>query len=139
MAIIRTYTELKRLSTFEERYSYLQLKGLVGTETFGFDRFLNQAFYTSIEWRSIRDTIIVRDNGCDLGIEGYEIRGQKIFIHHMNPIVIADILDRSELLLDPRYLITTTFETHNAIHYGDERLIAKTPIERRANDTIPWK
>lgn len=137
--MIKTYTELIKLATFQERYSYLRLKGLVGTETFGFDRYVNQVFYTSIEWRSIRDEIIVRDNGCDLGIEGYEIRGKKIFIHHMNPIVVTDILDRSELLLDPRYLITTTFETHNAIHYGDERLIAKTPIERRANDTIPWK
>lgn len=137
--MIKTYTELTKLITFKDRYSYLRLRGAVGEETFGFDRFINQTFYTSPEWRRVRDEVIVRDNGRDLGVEGYEIYGQKVFIHHMNPILIKDILYRSELLLDPEYLITTTFETHNAIHYGDEGLIIKTPIERKPNDTIPWK
>lgn len=136
---IRTYTELSRLKTFEERFRYLQLKGAVGKDTFGFDRIFNQRFYTSQEWRAVRDFVIVRDYGCDLGVEDYEIRGQNVIIHHMNPITLSDIEHSTDILLDPEYLITTTHNTHNAIHYGDENLLVKAPIERRANDTCPWK
>ena len=136
--MIRTYTELSKLQTFEERFRYLQLNGLVGKETFGFDRFINQEFYKSSEWKSVRDLVILRDNGCDLGVEGYDIYG-KIFIHHMNPVKPKDILTKSELLLNPEYLITTTHATHNAIHYGDETLLLKVPVERSRNDTCPWK
>jgi hypothetical protein len=135
--IIRTYSELSKLQTFENRYEYLRLNGAVGEETFGFDRFINQNFYKSQEWKTIRDFVIVRDNGCDLGIEGYEIRG-KIFIHHMNPILPKDIETQSKFLLDPEYLISTTHPTHNAIHYGDESLLIRAPIERTKNDTCPW-
>lgn len=136
--IIRSYSELSRLRTFKERYEYLRLDGKVGKETFGFDRYLNQIFYKSDEWKSIRDFVIIRDNGCDLGIEGYEIHG-KILIHHMNPISPKDIARRSENLLNPEYLITTVLSTHNAIHYGDESLLISAPIERVRNDTCPWK
>lgn len=136
--IIRTYSELSQLATFKERYEYLRLDGKVGEETFGFDRYLNQIFYKSDEWRSIRDFVIIRDNGCDLGINGYEIHG-KILIHHMNPISPKDIARRSEFLLNPEYLITTILSTHNAIHYGDESLLISAPIERMRNDTCPWK
>lgn len=136
--MIRTYTELSKLQTFEERYRYLQLGGTVGKETFGFDRYLNQNFYRSREWKHIRDQIIIRDGGCDLGIEGREIYG-RIYIHHMNPIVIKDIETASEFLLDPEYLICVTHDTHNAIHYGDEDLLVTDPIERSPNDTCPWK
>lgn len=135
---IRTYSELSRLSTFEERYNYLRLNGLVGQETFGFDRYMNQVFYRSQKWKSIRDYVIIRDNGCDLGAEGYEIYG-KIIIHHMNPITIRDIEKESEFLLDPEFLICTTHNTHNAIHYGDESLLITAPIARSKNDTCPWK
>ena len=135
---IRTYSELITLPTFKERYEYLKLNGRVGEETFGFDRYLNQAFYKSEEWRAVRDYVIVRDNGCDLGIEGHEIFG-KILIHHMNPISKRDILDRSDLLLNPEYLICTIKNTHDAIHFGDENLLIVAPIERRKNDTCPWK
>lgn len=135
----RTYTELSRLKTFEERFRYLQLKGTVGKDTFGFDRIFNQRFYTSQEWRAVRDFVIVRDYGCDLGVEDYEIRGQNVIIHHMNPITLSDIEHSTDILLNPEYLITTTHNTHNAIHYGDESLLVKAPIERRANDTCPWK
>lgn len=135
---IRTYTELSRLKTFEERYRYLRLKGTVGQDTFGFDRYLNQIFYRSQKWKSIRDYVIVRDCGCDLGVEGYDIHG-KIIIHHMNPITLKDIEKESEYLLDPEYLICTTHNTHNAIHYGDENLLITAPIQRSANDTCPWK
>ncbi len=136
--MIRTYSELSKLNTFEERYRYLKLNGTVGEETFGFDRFINQNFYKSPEWKAIRDFVIVRDNGCDLGLEGYEIQG-KIYIHHMNPILLRDIVERSDFLLDPEYLISTTHSTHNAIHYGDESLLILAPIERTKNDTCPWK
>lgn len=136
--MIRTYSDLFRLNSFEERYQYLKLNGAVGEETFGFDRFINQNFYKLPEWKAVRDFVIVRDNGCDLGIEGYEIRG-KIFIHHMNPILPKDIETRSEFLLDPEYLISTTHSTHNAIHYGDESLLIQAPIERSKNDTCPWR
>ena len=135
---IRTYSELITLPTFKERYEYLKLNGRVGEETFGFDRYLNQAFYKSEEWRAVRDYVIVRDNGCDLGIDGHEIFG-KILIHHMNPISKRDILDRSDLLLNPEYLICTIKNTHDAIHFGDENLLIVDPIERRKNDTCPWK
>lgn len=136
--IIRTYSELIKLPTFEERYRYLRLGGRVGEETFGFDRYLNQAFYKSKEWKDIRDFVIVRDNGCDLGIEDREIYG-KILVHHMNPINIEDIVNRTEYLLDPEYLISTVKNTHDAIHYGDESLLIMAPIERTKNDTCPWK
>lgn len=134
----KRYSELILLPTFEERYKYLQLNGVIGDETFGFDRYINQMFYRSQEWKQVRDYVIVRDNGCDLGIEGHEIRG-KILIHHMNPIGIKDIQQVNKFLLDPEYLITTMLSTHNAIHYGDESLLVKDPIERSKNDTCPWK
>ena len=135
---IRTYSELITLTTFEERYEYLKLNGQVGVETFGFDRYLNQMFYRSQEWKSIRNRVIIRDNGCDLGIEGREIHGQ-ILIHHMNPITKEDILNRTEFLLNPDYLISTIKSTHDAIHYGDENLLITEPIERKPNDTCPWR
>lgn len=135
---IRTYSELITLSTFEERYKYLQLSSSIGEETFGFDRYLNQNFYRSKEWKRIRDFVIIRDNGCDLGIEDRTIHG-KIIIHHMNPIGTKDIQDVSDYLLNPEYLICTTHQTHNAIHYGDENLLVRNPIERTANDTCPWR
>ena len=135
---IKRYSELILLPTFEERYKYLQLNGVIGDETFGFDRYINQMFYRSQEWKQVRDYVIVRDNGCDLGIEGHEIRG-KILIHHMNPIGIKDIQQVNKILLDPEYLITTMLSTHNAIHYGDESLLVTDPIERSKNDTCPWK
>lgn len=136
--MIRTYSELISIPTFEERFGYLKLCGSVGESTFGFDRFINQAFYKSKEWRSIRDFVIVRDNGCDLGVEGYDIHG-RIYIHHINPILQKDIEDVSDILLDPEYLITTTFNTHQAIHYSDDSLLPSIPKERKANDTCPWK
>lgn len=136
--IIRTYSELITLSTFEERYQYLRLDGRVGKETFGFDRWLNQKFYKDPEWLRIRDEVIIRDNGCDLAIEGREIHS-RILIHHMNPITTEDIVKRSRYLLDPEYLICTVKRTHDAIHYGDESLLTLDPIERTKNDTCPWK
>lgn len=135
---IRTYSELIRISTFEERFHYLKLNGVIGTDTFGFDRYLNQLFYKSDEWKSLRNEIIIRDNGCDLGVEGYEIYS-RILIHHMNPITIDDILEHSDFLLNPEYLITTRLSTHNAVHYGDEKLLNKALVERRPNDTCPWR
>ena len=137
--IIRTYSELKDLKTFEERFKYLKLGGVVGVETFGFDRYFNQKFYTTTEWKQLRNHIIVRDLGCDLGCEDHEIFGQRIIIHHMNPIDLEDIEKKSDFLLNPEFLITTIHSTHNAIHYGDESLIITAPIERRRNDTCPWK
>lgn len=136
--MIRTYSELSRLKTFKDRYEYLRLDGVVGDNTFGFDRYLNQAFYKSKEWKDIRRFVIIRDNGCDLGVEGYEIH-TNIIIHHMNPIRQDDILSRTDLLMNPEYLITTTLNTHNAIHYGTEELLATAPISRSKNDTCPWK
>lgn len=135
---IRTYTEMMELPTFEERFRYLQLNGAVGQDTFGFDRYLNQTFYRSKEWKRIRDYVIVRDNGCDLASEGHEIY-DRIYIHHMNPITVKDILHESEFLLNPDYLICVSHRTHNAIHYGDESLLYQGPIERTPNDTCPWK
>ena len=138
MMSIRTYSELILLPTFEERYEYLRLDGRVGEETLGFNRWLNQTFYKSEEWLFMRDKIIVRDNGCDLGISGRDIYS-RILIHHMNPITKEDILRRSDILLNPEYLICVTPNTHRAIHYGNSNLLIKDPIERRPNDTCPWK
>lgn len=135
---IRTYSELSKLETFLERFKYLQLGGSVGIETFGSERYINQAFYRSIEWKRLRDYVIARDNGCDLGVDGYEIRG-KIVIHHMVPILPGDIQFTSEYLLNPEYLITTTHSTHNALHYGDDSLLTLPAVERKPNDTCPWK
>lgn len=136
---IKTYSELITFPTFEERYRYLKLDGVVGEDTFGFDRHLNQEFYQrDQEWKRIRDFVIIRDQGCDLGVEGREIRG-KILVHHMNPITKDDILKRSEFLLNPEYLICTLKSTHDAIHYGDENLLMKGPVERKPNDTCPWR
>lgn len=136
--IIRTYNELMLLPTFEERFKYLKLSGRVGEETFGFDRWINQKFYRSAEWKHLRDQVIIRDNGCDLGVEGREIYG-KILIHHMNPITKKDILDRTDLLLNPMYLISVTKQTHDAIHYSDESILINDPIVRSRNDTCPWR
>ena len=135
---IRTYLELMMFSSFEDRYQYLRLNGSVGEITFGFDRYINQKFYRSTEWKQIRNHVILRDNGCDLGVEGYEIH-EKILIHHMNPIALTDIQNASDYLLNPDYLISVTLATHNAIHYGDETLLIRAPTERRPNDTCPWK
>lgn len=136
--MIRTYSELILLPTFEERFRYLRLDGKVGAETFGFDRYLNQVFYRSQKWKSVRDYVIIRDNGCDLGMEGHEIYGRTL-VHHMNPISIDDVLNESDFLLDPEFLISTIHNTHNAIHYGDENLLITAPIERSKNDTCPWR
>ena len=136
--IIRTYNELMLLPTFKERFEYLKLSGRVGEETFGFDRWLNQKFYRSAEWKHLRDQVIIRDNGCDLGVEGREIYG-KILIHHMNPISKKDILERTDLLLNPMYLISVTKQTHDAIHYSDDSILMKDPIVRSKNDTCPWR
>ena len=135
---IKTYSELSKLPTFIERYRYLKLNGQVGESTFGFDRYLNQVFYRSQKWKSIRDQVIIRDNGCDLGIEGHDIHG-RVLIHHMNPITIDDIRNESDFLLDPEFLICVTHNTHNAIHYGDESLLLTTPVERTKYDTCPWR
>lgn len=136
--IVRTFSELCSLKTFQERYEYLRLDGSVGEQTFGFDRYMNQKFYKSAEWKSIRDYVVARDNGCDLGIEGHEIFG-RILIHHMNPIFQADIANASENLLNPEFLISTTHITHNAIHYGNAKLIEEEISRRERNDTCPWK
>lgn len=135
---IKTYSELIALPTFEERYRYLRLGGKVGEDTFGFERYLNQKFYQSVEWRRFRDSIIVRDLGCDLGVDGYEIHGP-IYLHHMNPLTIADFRNQTEALMNPENIICVSFNTHNAIHYGDENLLPKLPIERTRNDTCPWR
>ena len=135
---IKTYSELIALPTFEERYEYLRLNGRVGEDTFGFDRYLNQNFSRSAEWRRIRDRVIVRDNGCDLAIDDRIIYG-KILIHHMNPITDKDLFNLSDILLDPEYLICVSHNTHNAIHYGDGERLVKDPIVRTKNDTCPWK
>ena len=136
--MIRTYSELIQLPTFEERFEYLRLDGSVGQATFGYDRYLNQILYNSPEWKRFRRDIIIRDNGCDLTYEGYEIRG-RIIIHHINTISIEDIVNRNSMVFDPENVITTTHNTHNAIHYGDKELLVTVPIERSANDTCLWK
>lgn len=136
--IFRNFKELSRLKTFEERYEYLRIKGDVGIETFGFDRYLNQALYSSKEWKQVRDIVILRDNGCDLGMDGYEIQ-KGIIIHHMNPLTINDVLNRNEDIFNPNYLICCSHRTHNAIHYGDSEQLPKSLIERKPKDTCPWK
>lgn len=135
---MRTFTELSKLKTFEERFRYLELEGSVGSDTFGFDRYMNQNFYTSREWRTVKREVILRDNGCDLGVDGYTIFG-RVIVHHMNPIAPEDILKRTELLLNPEFLICVSHTTHNAIHYGTEDLLPKGPITRKPNDTCPWR
>lgn len=138
--IIRTYSELITLPTFKERFNYLKIGGKVGEETFGFDRYLNQMLYKSKEWQNIRNYVIIRDKGCDLAIPEHEIIGENVLVHHMNPITKDDILYRKEYVLNPEYLICTILNTHNAIHYGDERLLQNTePIIRTKNDTCPWR
>lgn len=139
MKMIRTYSELIQISTFIERFRYLQLGGQVGVETFGYDRYLNQILYRTAEWKRFRNEIIVRDNGCDLGCEGYDIVGQKILVHHINPISVEDVLLRDQKVFDPENVISTTLNTHNAIHYSDESLLVTEPIERKPNDTCPWR
>lgn len=134
---IKSYSELRRLDTFEERYDYLKLGGIVGEPTFGYDRYINQRFYTSKQWRQVRDEVIARDIGMDLGVPGYEIY-DRIIIHHMNPMSANDIEHADADILSPQYLITTTHKTHNAIHYGDASLLAKQPIERQPGDTRLW-
>lgn len=136
--MIKRYSELRLLNTFEERFEYLKLFGQVGESTFGFDRYLNQILYHSDEWSWVRNEVIIRDEGCDLGCLDREIHG-RIFIHHMNPVTREDLLNHSEDLLNPEFLITTSFNTHNAIHYGDARLLGSDPIERSHNDTSPWR
>jgi hypothetical protein len=137
--MIRCYQELKGIPDFKGRYEYLKLLGSVGEITFGGNRYLNQSFYRSSEWKRVRNIVIVRDNGCDLGVDGYDIHG-KIFIHHMNPLMIKDITNATEFLLDPEYLICVSHLTHNAIHYGDEDLLPSNSIvERAPNDTVPWR
>ena len=138
MTTIRTYTELSKLKTFDERFEYLRLNGMIGDETFGYDRYLNQMFYKTSEWRRVRREVTLRDNGCDLGLEGYDIYG-RIYIHHMNPITAEDIKNRSEFLLDPEYLVCVSHNTHQAITYGIDDLIIRPPKERSLNDTCPWR
>lgn len=133
----RCYSELSKLNTFEERFNYLRLKGAVGADTFGFDRYLNQRFYRSPEWKTARRDVIIRDNGCDLGLEGYELYNG-IYVHHMNPISPNDLIHGETWIYDPEYLICVSFNTHQAIHYGNISLLPKLPVERTINDTCPW-
>lgn len=137
MARTRSYSELRRIETFEDRFDYLNLRGVVGESTFGFDRWINQEFYTSRQWRQVREVVILRDNGCDLGVDGYEIASQ-LLIHHMNPLSADDIESGESWILDPEFLITTTKRTHNAIHYGDRSLLPRPPVERTPGDTRLW-
>lgn len=134
----KSYSELIKLKTFKERFEYLALEGFVGEDTFGFDRYLNQDFYHSTEWRKFRREIIIRDEGFDLGLEDYPIRG-RILIHHINPITASDIVDYTSMLMDPENVISCSKLTHNAIHYGSFDLLPKDPIERTKNDTCPWR
>ena len=137
MTITRSYNELRRIGTFEERFRYLSLNGSVGSSTFGYDRWLNQRFYTSREWRQLRDHVIARDNGCDLGIDGYEIH-DKILVHHMNPMIVDDLLAGEESIMDPNFLVVTSHRSHNAIHYGDESLLPRKYTPRERGDTRLW-
>lgn len=134
---VRRYTELRRLPTFEERFAYLSLRGGVGASTFGFDRWINQQFYRSREWKNVRDYVIARDGACDLGVPGHDIHA-KLMVHHMNPVSADDLIQGEQWVLDPEFLITTTHRTHNAIHYGDESLLVKALVERRPGDTKLW-
>ena len=136
---LRTYTELNKLKTFKERFEYLKLDNVVGEETFGFDRWLNQQFYKSKEWRRIRDYVIARDFGCDLGAPDHEIIDERILIHHINPITKEDIINNTDFLLNPEYLITTINNTHQAIHYGNDEMLVKAPVTRYKNDQCPWR
>lgn len=136
--IIKTYSELITFETFEERFEYLRLNGQVCSETFGSNRYVNQALYRSTEWKRFRDEIIVRDSGRDLGVEGFEIYTH-IIIHHLNPITLSDIVNRSRCVFDPENVICTKLSTHNAIHYGDESLLITAPNKRTRNDTCPWR
>lgn len=136
-SMIRTYSEIMRLGTFEDRYRYLALRGNVGQSTFGFDRYINQQFYTSRQWRQIRHHVIARDNGCDLAVDGYDIHARAI-IHHINPMSADDISHGDDTILDPEFLITTTHQTHNAIHYGDEKLLPRPFVGRARGDTKMW-
>lgn len=137
---IRSYSELSKLETFRERYEYLRLRGDVGVQTFGRDRYLNQIFYHRTDWKNFRRKIILRDNGCDLGVPGYEFGPkQMVIIHHMNPIRVEEILNNPEMLMDPEYVISVSLDTHNAIHYGKELVSPTEFIERQPNDTIPWR
>ena len=137
MSKIKSYVELSRFKTFEERYAYLKLGGVLGNATFGYDRWLNQRFYKSREWLSVRKQVIIRDNGCDLGIPGFEIVSGLI-VHHMNPVSVEDLRHGEESVFDPNYLICTSLKTHNAIHYGDETLLPRGPIVRKKGDTKLW-
>lgn len=136
--MIRRYSELIRYDTFIDRYHYLNLVGQVGIETFGLDRYLNQTLYRSSRWRRTRNQVILRDNGCDLGMEGFDIV-DRIIVHHINPLTVQDIEEDVDEIYDPEFLICCSFDTHNAIHYGDERLLPQLPVERRPGDTCPWK
>ncbi len=135
--ITKTYTELSRFETFDARFDYLNLQGVVGETTFGYERWLNQGFYRSRAWRNVREQVIIRDNGCDLGVEGYEIH-REILIHHINPMSPRDIEDAEEWILDPEFLITTTKTTHNAIHYGTREFLPRPPVDRTPGDTLLW-
>ena len=135
---IRCYSELIKIPSFIERFRYLKLEGIVGAETFGYDRYLNQILYRSDDWKLFRRDIILRDKGCDLGCEGYEIYGG-IIVHHINPITVEDVLNRNPMIFDPENVISTKLGTHNAIHYGDESLLITEPIERSKYDTCPWR
>lgn len=136
--MIKRYSELIRYDTFIDRYHYLNLVGQVGIETFGLDRYLNQTLYRSSRWRRTRNQVILRDNGCDLGMEGFDIV-DRIIVHHINPLTVKDIEEDVDEIYDPEFLICCSFDTHNAIHYGDERLLPQLPVERRPGDTCPWK
>ena len=136
--MIRTYTQLQKIPEFLDRFEYLRLAGVVGQETFGFDRHLNQQLYTSPRWRAVRDEVIIRDGACDLGVPGYDL-GSRIYVHHMNPISANDILQNHDFVWDPEFLICTSFNTHNAIHYGNQESLPKLPIQRTQGDTTPWK
>lgn len=135
---LRRYSELIRLNTFKERYEYLRIAGVVGETTFGFDRYLNQLLYTSSKWKQLRQKIIIRDNGCDLAMPGYDLRS-RIYIHHLNPLTMEDVEEVSERIFDPENLICVSHRTHNAIHYGDEELLPQEPVLRKPNDTCPWR
>ena len=135
---IKTYSELITIPTYEERFEYLRCNSAVGKETFGFDRYLNQVLYNSMDWKRLRRQIIIRDNGCDLAFKGYTIYG-KIIIHHINPISLEDIMKERSIVFDPENLVCVSFSTHNAIHYGDASLLSTGPIERTPNDTCPWR
>ena len=136
--MMKSYNELITIPTFEERFRYLKVYGVIGDQTFGYDRYLNQKLYTLSEWKRVRDKVILRDNGCDLGCEGFEIYG-KIIIHHINPITVEDIVACNPCVFDLNNLISTSHNTHNAIHYGDEKLLTAAPIERKQYDTCPWR